>query len=73
MIWYSFYANFHLKFWFEDLNRDGVLKLGKKKLIDKDSNEWNYEGQIDKKGVACGFGIATRGDDPAKKKDKPGI
>ena len=26
VIWYSFYANFHLKFWFDDLQREGSLK-----------------------------------------------
>ena len=26
VFWYSFYANFHLKFWFDDLNLEGLLK-----------------------------------------------
>ena len=26
VIWYSFYANFHLKCWFDDLKREGSLK-----------------------------------------------
>ena len=58
VIWYSFYANFHLKFWFEDLRREGKLKQGKKKLITKDGTEWSYEGEIDETGAACGIGKA---------------
>ena len=59
-----------MKFWFEDLKRDGALKEGKKKIIGNDGNEWDYEGPIDENGVACGIGKATRGDDPAKR-DNP--
>ena len=56
MIWYSFYANYHLKFWFEDLKRDGGLKQGKKTIGDG----WSYEGQIDESGAACGIGKAIQ-------------
>ena len=59
VIWYSFYANFHLKFWFEDLRREGKLKQGKKQLTTKDG-EWSYEGEIDEAGAACGIGKAIR-------------
>ena len=59
MIWYSFYANFHLKFWFDDLRREGKLKKGKKTLTTEEG-EWSYEGEIDENGAACGVGKAKR-------------
>ena len=65
--WYTFYANFHLKFWFEDLKRDEALKEGKKKIT-CNGKEWDYEGPVDENGVACGIGKATRSEDEEEAK-----
>lgn len=54
-IWYSLYANYHLKFLFDDLQKEGKLKQGKKNI-----DGWEYEGQIDESGLACGYGKAIQ-------------
>ena len=52
-LWYSFYANFHLKFWFKELEEQGKLRIGKK-IEAHEEGEWHYEGQLDENDLCCG-------------------
>ena len=35
------------------------LLIGKKKIVDEWGREYDYKGEIDKKGKACGYGEST--------------
>ena len=45
-----------------DLNKSNNFSTfpGSKTITDRDGKEWDYQGNIDEDGKACGLGISTR-------------
>ena len=52
----------------EKLRKEGKLKKGVKQITDPSGEAYDYVGEIDDNGIACGFGTATKIDNNLGKK-----
>ena len=58
---YSFYVHGFLLPWFQEQREAGKIAIGmKSKPLFFDGAEWDYHGELDKNGNACGWGKATQ-------------
>ena len=51
---YTIYVRSYLEPWLQLQRTEDKLRVGKKILIDRFGFHWEYQGEIDREGLACG-------------------